>query len=319
MKIHPRWEEYNGFIEWEARSPNTDRIKRMIEYYCHQKLASSPAEASLRSLRLPLITRKSPYMELYPISGRIPQSSLVTSKLSENASNTNANIVASQELWRVSNQNPWALEYFAKSSTWKEFVLPGHGVYNVDQISIGSLVAPESLSKGRRGWILHLTSTSAIRKVADRAYLQAKMRDAFHVPGVERFSFGIARMFEYAANLRSPQLSLLREAVNLDIGKLTSLRKMFQQGQDILTLYLVNGYRIYVNSKLIHDKRNAPILRQFIPRNEVHSYGKAIIAALQACRIDINYDLTVENISAPKWYGFWGPKEDFDERWPLDA
>ena len=274
-------------------------------------------------------------MELYPISDRIPQSSLVTSRLFENASNTNANILASQERWRVSNQNRRSLEYMAKSSIWKEFVFPRHGVYSVDLISIGSLVAPESLSKGRGGWILHLTSTSAIRKVADRAYLQAKMRDASRQPKREQSGFGraiiSAKIFEYAANLSSPQLSLLREAVHLDIGKLTSLqrmfhqgqgiltlRRMFHQGQGILTLYLVTGYRIYVDVDFVHATRNMPIRRRFIPREEVYSRGKATIAALQACRIDINYDLTVESISVPKWYSFWGLMTDFDELWPLN-
>ena len=265
-------------------------------------------------------------MELYPISDRIPQSSLVTSRLFENASNTNANILASQERWRVSNQNRRSLEYMAKSSIWKEFVFPRHGVYSVDLISIGSLVAPESLSKGRGGWILHLTSTSAIRKVVDRAYFQAKMRDAPYMR-VEHSRFGLvdyrifARIFEYAANLRSPQLILLREAVHLDIGKLTSLGRMFQQGQDILTLYLVTGYRIYVDLDSVHAWRDVPILQRSIRQEEVHSYdllGKATIAALQACRIDINYDLTVENISVLKWYGLLGPKTEFDELWPLD-
>ena len=87
----------SGFLECQALTPNSNRLERMIEYYCHQKLAPSPTEASRRSLHLPLIIQESPRMRLYPISGRIPQSSLVTDRLSEKADKPNANVLASQE------------------------------------------------------------------------------------------------------------------------------------------------------------------------------------------------------------------------------
>ena len=265
-------------------------------------------------------------MELYPISGRILQSSLVTNRLSEKADKTSANVLASQERWRVSSQSGLFQEYLVKSSIRKKFVFARHGVYGIDLISIGSLVAPGSLSKGTEGWILHLTSTSAIRKVADRAYLQAKTHEAAWKSKDEQSKSSryrtFAKIFEYAANLSSPQLSLLREAIHIDIEKMASiLSRKFQKGQDILTLYLVTGYRICVDAGLETLWRRAPIYRQLIPRGGVESNGsleKATIIALQACRIDINHDLTVENISAPKWYVFWEPKGGFDERWPLD-
>ena len=314
-KLDPRWEDYSGFIELMDFFVDFNRLEKTIEYYCHQKLAPSRTEAFQRSLRLPLIIEESPRMEIYPISGRVPESSLFTNRLFAKASNTNANVLASQDRWRVTFQNPRVLESLVSvAEARRKFVFPTHGVYHMDLISLGSLIAPGCLSKGREGWILHLTSASAIRKVVDRAYFQADMRDGYFALSAVRFAGAsktiLARLFGYTANLSSHQLSLLREAVHLDIGKMVSiLSKIIQKGRDILSLYLVTGYRIYDTPRFKHPGWVMPS-SAVLYRNT--------IAALQACRIDINYDLTVVSISMPKWYGFWGRKEDSEERWPLD-